>query len=69
MPIMANMTSGTGVRQVQQREARTDLESSSTPSAPSGQGDTSLSAAVQTIEADKGLLRLRTAGSFRSSSP
>ena len=48
-------------RQAQRREARTDLESSSTPSAPSGQGDTSLSATVQTLSEDKGLLRLRTA--------
>jgi sporulation protein YlmC with PRC-barrel domain len=48
-------------RQAQRQEGRTALESSSMPSTPSGQGDMSLSATVQTIEEDKGLLRLRTA--------
>jgi len=48
-------------RQAQRREARPALESSSTPSTPIGQGDMSLSATVQTIREDKGLLRLRTA--------
>lgn len=48
-------------RQALRQEGRTYLKSSSTPSVPSGPGDRSLSATVQTIRDDKGLLHLRTA--------
>jgi sporulation protein YlmC with PRC-barrel domain len=48
-------------RQQLRQQAQTHLESSPAPRMPSGQGDTSLSAVVQAINEDKGLLRLRTA--------